>query len=132
MPDAILPPSDPSAAPAPQRLARSTLRLLVGLQLLLALAVAAGVWAASAHLRSLALQNQLSHAQVQTHNLEDSVTQSMRLLHMHLRAVVLSAGTPAARLQQLQTGLQTVEATLPYVRSLSVLDAQGQVIASTQ
>lgn len=132
MPDAILPPSDPSAAPAPQRLARSTLRLLVGLQLLLALAVAAGVWAASAHLRSLALQNQLSHAQVQTHNLEDSVTQSMRLLHMHLRAVVLSAGTPAARLQQLQTGLQTVEATLPYVRSVSVLDAQGQIIASTQ
>ena len=51
MPDSILPSLTPTGAQAsaPRRLTRSTLVLLIGLQLLLALTVAAGVWATSAH-----------------------------------------------------------------------------------
>ena len=46
MPDSILPSLTPTGAQAsaPRRLTRSTLVLLIGLQLLLALTVAAGVW----------------------------------------------------------------------------------------
>ena len=61
MPEPLWPLPERAAAcvSAPQRLARSPLLLLVGLQLLLALTVAAGVWATSAHLRRLALDNML-------------------------------------------------------------------------
>ena len=63
MPDSILPSLTPTGAPAraPRRLTRSTLVLLIGLQLLLALTVAAGVWATSAHLRRLALEALFTH-----------------------------------------------------------------------
>ena len=56
------PDSATARASTPRRLARSPLLLLVGLQLLLALTVAAGVWATSAHLRRLALDNMLQQS----------------------------------------------------------------------
>ena len=117
---------------APRRLARSPLLLLVGLQLLLALAVAAGVWATSAHLRRLALDNMLNHAQEQTRNLEDHLSQSLNLLHMHLRALTAEHPELSSEPQQLKDALVALQQKLPYLRSLSALDAQGTVLISTQ
>lgn len=117
---------------APQRLARSPLLLLVGLQLLLALAVAAGVWATSAHLRRLALDNMLHHSQEQTRSLEDHLTQSFNLLHMHLRALAAEHPDLSGEPQQLKDALVALQHKLPYLRSLSALDAQGTVVISTQ
>ena len=131
------PPSSPSPSPspspasAPSRAARSPVVVLVGLQLLFAVAVVAAVWGSSQHLRRLALEHLLGHAQVQTHNLEDSLSQSFHLLHMHLRTLMVEhpelADTPA----QFTTALQALQHKLPYLRSLSAMDAQGRIVAST-
>ena len=115
---------------APQRLARSPLLLLVGLQLLLALTVAAGVWATSAHLRRLALDNMLQHSQEQTRSLEEHLTQSFNLLHMHLRALAAEHPDLSGEPQQLKDALVALQHKLPYLRSLSALDAQGTVVIS--
>ena len=131
------PPSSPSPSPspspasAPSRAARSPVVVLVGLQLLFAVAVMAAVWGSSQHLRRLALEHLLGHAQVQTHNLEDSLSQSFHLLHMHLRTLMVEhpelADTPA----QFTTALSALQHKLPYLRSLSAMDAQGRIVAST-
>lgn len=134
MPDPILSPLTPTGAQAsaPRRLTRSTLVLLIGLQLLLALTVAAGVWAVSSHLRHLMLQDMLSHARVQTHNLEDRLSQSFQLLQMHLQALTVEPPALEPTQQHLQAELVALQRKLPYIRSLSVLDAQGRIVASTQ
>lgn len=134
MPELLWPLSGSAAAriSAPRRLARSPLFLLVGLQLLLALAVAAGVWATSAHLRRLALDNMLSHAQEQTRSLEDHLSQSFNLLQMHLRSLTAEHPALSSEPHQLKGALVALQQKLPYLRSLSVLDAQGTVLISTQ
>lgn len=130
MPEATWP--LPDSARTSRRLARSPLFLLVGLQLLLALAVAAGVWATSAHLRRLALDNMLSHAQEQTRSLEEHLSQSFNLLQMHLRALTAEHPALSSEPEQLKDALVALQQKLPYLRSLSVLDAQGTVLISTQ
>lgn len=134
MPEPLWPLRGSAAArmSAPRRLGRSPLFLLVGLQLLLALAVAVGVWAASVHLRNLTVDNTLSHAQEQTRNLEDNLSQSFNLLHMHLRALVAEHPELVRDPQQLKDALLALQQKLPYLRSLSALDAQGTVVVSTQ
>ncbi len=130
MPEATWP--LPDSTRTSRRLARSPLFLLVGLQLLLALAVTAGVWATSAHLRRLALNDMLSHAQEQTRSLEEHLSQSFNLLQMHLRALTAEHPDLASEPQQLKDALVALQQKLPYLRSLSVLDAQGTVLISTQ
>ena len=127
-----LPGSAAARVSAPQRLARSPLFLLVGLQLLLALAVAVGVWATSAHLRRLALDDMLSHAQEQTRSLENNLSQNFNLLDMHLRALTVEHPDLSREPQQLKDALVALQQKLPYLRSLSALDAQGTVLISTQ
>ena len=72
------PPSSPSPSPAsaPSRAARSPVVVLVGLQLLFAVAVMAAVWGSSQHLRRLALEHLLGHAQVQTHMSSENFSSS--------------------------------------------------------
>lgn len=127
------PPSSPSPSPAsaPSRAARSPVVVLVGLQLLFAMAVMAAVWGSSQHLRRLALEHLLDHAQVQTHNLEDRLSQSFHLLHMHLRTLMVEHPEPADAPAQFTTALQALQHKLPYLRSLSAMDAQGRIVAST-
>lgn len=127
------PPSGGAAAPRPEprRLARSPVRLLIGLQLLLALAVALGVWVVSAHLQRLALDNLYSHAREQARSQEDGLTQSFNLLQMHLRALAVDQPGLFDAPQQLQTALLALQQKLPYIRSVSGLDAQGTVRVST-
>lgn len=131
------PPSSPSPSPspspasAPSRAARSPVVVLVGLQLLFAMAVMAAVWGSSQHLRRLALEHLLDHAQVQTHNLEDRLSQSFHLLHMHLRTLMVEHPEPADAPAQFTTALQALQHKLPYLRSLSAMDAQGRIVVST-
>ena len=134
MPEPVWPLPESAAArvSSSQYLARSPLFLLVSLQLLLALAVAAGVWATSAHLRRLALDNTLHYSQEQTRNLEDNLSQSFNLLHMHLRALTVEHPDLSREPQQLKGALMALQQKLPYLRSLSALDAQGTVVISTQ
>jgi diguanylate cyclase (GGDEF)-like protein/PAS domain S-box-containing protein len=105
--------------------------VLVGLQLLFAMAVMAAVWGSSQHLRRLALEHLLDHAQVQTHNLEDRLSQSFHLLHMHLRTLMVEHPEPADAPAQFTTALQALQHKLPYLRSLSAMDAQGRIVVST-
>ncbi len=127
----------PEATPAGRRLGRGSVALLVGLQLLLVASVLAGLYFSGQHLRGVALDHMRSHAQVQTHNLEDSLTQSFNLLDMHLRA--LAAEHPEIQYAEqgvaprdLENALTALQNKLPYVRSLSVLARSGRVLASTQ
>ena len=83
--DSLLP--LPEATPTGRRLGRGSVALLVGLQLLLVASVVAGLYFSGQHLRGVVLDHIRSHAQVQAHNLEDSMTQSFNLLNMHLRAL---------------------------------------------
>ena len=112
---------------APRRLARSPLFLLIGLQLLLAVAVAVGVWAASAHLRRLALSDMLSHAQEQTLSFENNLSQSFNLLHMHLRALTAERPDLFREPQQLRGALVALQQKLPYIRSLSGVESTDAV-----
>lgn len=142
--------------PTPRRLARSSLMLLIGLQLLLTLTVALGTWAGSQRLRRLTLENTLNDALTQAHNLEDSLSQSFQLLHMHLQSLAMdqpgladhlertellrlqrSALTgettgPADAAQPLHTALLQIQQKLPWVRSLSILNADNRVVLSTR
>jgi diguanylate cyclase (GGDEF)-like protein/PAS domain S-box-containing protein len=111
--------------------------LLVGLQLLLVASVLAGLYFSGQHLRGVALDHMRSHAQVQTHNLEDSLTQSFNLLDMHLRALVvehpeIQYAEQGVAPRDLEKALTALQDKLPYVRSLSVLERSGRVLASTQ
>ncbi|WP_461469345.1 sensor domain-containing diguanylate cyclase [Melaminivora sp.] len=119
-----------------RRLDRWTVRMLLGLQILLALIVMLALYFSGQHLRHLALEHTRSHTQAQNQNLEVSLTQHMNLLGMHLRA--LAAEHPEIQYAEhginpllLQKALQSLEQKLPYIRSLSILTHEGQVIASS-
>ncbi len=104
--------------PTPRRLARSSLMLLIGLQLLLTLTVALGTWAGSQTLRRLTLENTLNDALSQAHNLEDSLSQSFQLLHMHLQSLAMDQPGLADHLERtellrLQRSALTGETTGP-------------------
>ena len=112
-------------------LGRHSLALLIGLQLLLVLTVALGGWGASAYLRQLTLTQTLEHAQAQAYNLEDALSQSFHLLKMHLQALGEDHPDLAEQPQQLQVAMAALQQKLPYIRSLSALDGQGQIHIST-
>lgn len=123
--------SEAALGPVLRRLAHGPIRLLIGLQVLLALAVTLGVWVVSAHLQRLALDNLFSHAQEQTRSQEDRLTQSFNLLQMHLRALADEQPGLFDKPQQLQAALVALQRKLPHIRSLSALDVQGKVVVST-
>ena len=133
--DSLLP--LPEATPTGRRLGRGSVALLVGLQLLLVACVVAGLYFSGQHLRGVVLDHIRSHAQVQAHNLEDSMTQSFNLLDMHLRALVaehpeIQYAEQGVAPRDLEKALTALQNKLPYVRSLSVLERSGRVLASTQ
>lgn len=109
------------------RLARGSIRLLLTLQLLLVLIIIAAVLLSNTHLRQVWLQHGLHHARVQAENLEASLTQNFQLLHMHARSLQLNGTT----LQQQRTALYDLQQKLVYIRSLSLVDAQGRIQLST-
>ena len=114
------------------RLARGSVKLLIGLQVLLVVLVVAGVHLTSTHLRGVALDNMSSHAQTQTHTKTDRLEQNLILLQMHLRALITDHPEAATDLQALRNSLFGLQRKLLYIRSVSVVEADGQVLLSTQ
>lgn len=114
------------------RLARGSVKLLIGLQVLLVVLVLAGVHLTSRHLRSVALDNMRSHAQTQTLTKTDRLEQNLNLLHMHLRALITDHPEAATDAKALRNSLFGLQSKLHYIRSLTVLEADGQVLLSTQ
>lgn len=105
--------------------------LLVALQALFAAVVVAAVWIATEHLRVVALEHAQSHAQVQTHNLEDWLTQSFDLLELHLRSMTTEQPLLFETEYGLQDALVALQRKLPYIRSISAIDGQRRVVLST-
>ncbi|MDY0073056.1 MAG: PAS domain S-box protein [Thauera sp.] len=111
---------------------RGSVGLLIGLQVLLAVIVISAIWFGSQHLREVALGHMDKHAQVQTHNLEDRLTQSFELLQAHLRAMVVEQPHLFAAESSLYSSLESIQQKLPYIRSLSIADRAGRIRFSTQ
>lgn len=113
-------------------LARRSIKLLIGLQALLVVLVLAGVYLANNHLREVALENMKSHAQAQTRTKKERLEQSLNLIHMHLRSLISERPEAADDLAALRSSLLAMQQKLHYVRSISVLEADGLVVVSTQ
>lgn len=113
------------------RLARASIGLLIGLQVLLVLVVIGAVAAGSERMRRTLLDDAQDHAVLQVRNLEDYLTQSFSLLQLHLLA--LGNEHPAALLNPGSAGeaLQALLRKLPYLRSLSIAGPDGRILAST-
>lgn len=115
-----------------RRLAKGSIKLLVILQVLLVVTVVSAVLFISRELRQEALKNMQSHLHVQTHNLEDRLTHSFELLRIHLESLVNEYPGVNSDPLLLSEALFNVQHKLPFVRSLSVLDKNGQIQLSTQ
>lgn len=113
------------------RITRSSIRLLVGLQVLLAILVLAGVFMVSEHLRNVTLENIQSHSAVQNHNLNDRLTHSLDLLQLHLRTLISDNPEVAIDVDALREVLNGLQAKLNYIRSISVVDVGSKIFLST-
>src|SRR5690554_3909970 len=80
------------------RLAHSSVKLLVALQILLVILVVAGVYLTSQHLRNLALDNMSIHVRTQTHTKEERLSQNLSLLQTHLRSLFIDTPEASTRL----------------------------------
>lgn len=109
------------------RLARGSIKLLLGLQVLMAVIVISALLLTTNHTRQVLLENNLIHAREHADNLEARLTQSFGLLQLHIRSLQLANQSKDRQLNEL-TSLQE---KLVYIRSLSLLDANGQIILST-
>lgn len=113
-------------------LARGSITVLILLQLLLVVTVIGSVLYISQELRKEALENTRSHLRIQTQNLEDRLTQSFDLLRMHLNSLTIEHPQAHDNPLYLKEALMSLQQKLPYIRSLSLMDNQGEIVLSTQ
>ncbi len=112
--------------------ARGFVWLLAGLQLLLVLAVAIGAAFYIERLRSEILDQHLQTAEAQSKTLEDHLTQSLSLTNLTLAA--LPGLLPAPLLSdppRLAQVLDDSQRQLPHLRSLTLADRDGLIVASS-
>ena len=112
-------------------------KLLVGLQILLVISVAAGTLSNIYRLRQEALDRYLTEAEVQARVFEDQLTQTLNLASLTLQSLPQSID-PAAGEAADQTvaehttaQLELIQRRLLFLRSLSVADSDGTIIASS-
>lgn len=113
------------------RLTHDPIKLLLLLQALLVLLVLFGVYVTSHHLRNVTLDNLQHHAEIQTHTLNDHLTQSLDLLHLHLRTLISDNPEAAIDTEELRTVLFRLQSKLSYVRSIAVVDVSSHIFLST-
>src|SRR5690554_339408 len=101
------------------RLARQSVKLMIGLQLLLVLVVLAGVYLTTSHLRNVALQNMGAHAYTQTQVQKDRLEQSLSLLQMHLRSLYTDTPEAITDTRALRNSLLGLQSKLLFIRSIS-------------
>lgn len=113
------------------KLTRGSIKLLIATQILLVVLVVAGVQLISLHLRQVALDNMHSYAVAQTRNKLDRLTQSIDLLHLHLRNLINDNPAAAQNKNELLNSMIGLLTKLNYLRSVSVMDANGTIFLST-
>ncbi len=79
------------------------------------------------HLRDVALDNGLAQAVTQARNFEEHLTQTIQVVDLTAGSIDVSSGSPADLGRRLVTALRPA----PFLRSISLVDAKGRVIASS-
>jgi len=115
--------------PGPQ--ARRFTYVLIGLQALLVLSVVAGAWSRLVTLRDETLNRHLREAEAHARVFEDQVTQTFNLVNLTLQGLPDSIDLPPTRGSQLSQQLDHILRRLLFLRSLSIADTQGRIIASS-
>ncbi len=120
------------AGPALHPLRQRHLSLLVGLQVLLAIVVLTGTLLGVRDLREEALAGHLRQASLQVRSIEDHVSQNLHLIGLMLASLpeLLVDPRPIAA-QEHGKRLESIQRQMPAVRSLSIADAQGRILASS-
>ena len=95
------------------------------------MAVMAAVWGSSQHLRRLALEHLLTTPRCRRTTWKTDCPQSFHLLHMHLRTLMVEHPEPADTPAAIHHRFEALQHKLPYLRSLSAMDAQGRIVVST-
>ncbi|UCV07406.1 PAS domain S-box protein [Dechloromonas denitrificans] len=112
-------------------------KLLVGLQILLVISVAAGTLSNIYRLRQETLDRHLKEAETQARVFEDQLTQTLNLASLTLQSlpqsIDLPAGAPPGRAvaEHATSQLELIQRRLLFLRSLSVADSDGTIIASS-
>ena len=103
--------------------------LLVGLQLLLVLSVIAGTLINVTNQRQATLDKHLDEAETQVRVFEDQLTQTLNLANLTLQGLpeTLNLEDPSRAAPQLESILRR----LLFLRSLSIADADGRILASS-
>lgn len=109
-----------------------SVKLLIGLQLLLVVLVLAGVYLTTSHLRNAVLENTGVHAYTQVQTKQERLEHSFDLLQMHLRGLFEDNPQAVISSSSMRSNLMALERKLPFIRSISVLESDGEVILSTQ
>ena len=107
--------------------------LLVGLQALLVLSVVAGTLVNVFSLRQATLAKHLAEAEAQARVFEDQLTQTLNLANLTLQGLPDSIDLAYAAPLPERAGeqLQAILRRLLFLRSLSIADGDGRIIASS-
>lgn len=123
---------DAEAAQADQFVRRRFVFLLIGLQILLAVVVAAGVFQYLRMQRDNALNERLNHAVRTVHGVEEHLTHALHLVGLTLANLEdLSGYRPGQSARETQLRLEQLQRQMPVLRSLSLTDRQGRIVASS-
>ncbi|QIK37958.1 PAS domain-containing protein [Caldichromatium japonicum] len=111
---------------------RRYLSLLVGLQVLLAIIVAAGTLLGLREMREEALAGHLRQASLQVRVFEDHVSQNIHLISLMLASLPeLLADPHLDNARDHGDFLESIQRQMPALRSLSIADAQGRILVSS-
>jgi PAS domain S-box-containing protein len=103
--------------------------LLVGLQVLLVLSVVAGTLINVTNLRQATLDKHLDEAETQARIFEDQLTQTLNLVNLTLQG--LPENLDLAQPERTGAHLDSILRRLLFLRSLSIADEEGRVLASS-
>ena len=115
-----------------QSVERRFVFLLIGLQILLAVVVAAGVFQYLRMQRDNVLNERLHDAVTTVKGVEEHLTHTLHLVGLTLTNLEELSGYKAGQsAQDTQLRLEQLQRQMPVIRSLSLTDRQGRIIASS-
>ena len=121
-----------AAAQADQSVRRRFVFLLIGLQILLSVVVATGVFQYLRMQRDNALNERLNHAVRTVQGTEEHLTHTLYLVGLTLANLEdLSGFRPGQSAREIQLRLEQLQRQMPVLRSLSLTDRRGRIIASS-
>ncbi|WP_234087208.1 ATP-binding protein [Azonexus sp. R2A61] len=105
--------------------------LLIALQCLLALTVVIGAGSHLYRLREETLARHLDEARAQARVFEEQLTQTLNLVHLTLQGIPETLEATPQQHRQAGQQLQVMVRRLSFLRSLSIADEQGRIVASS-